>query len=653
MSLIMIDGLKNIYRSGRDNLGSDLFSPCLKYCSEYKRAAGFFSSSALVSWAAGLPRIVADSGVKLRLIVSPELSEKDLNVLKEAAQSEVGEALVQDVIDDYLLRAIQYSESVDNVSLRLDLFGWLIKSGRLQLRLAIVNSENGEGLYHEKYGVFVFPESEKIAFIGSANESQQAHTRNGELILTFNSDNESDVSRIAELDEEFEEAWSGRVPGLTLYRPSEKVLDRLVKIGSRFINDRNGDQNADENDASRPPPWPHQQDAIDVFLSKKHGVLEMATGTGKTRTSLEIACALIRKNQIDAFVVTTDGNDLLRQWHGELLQWRATDHLWERVYRNFDRYKEREMFLLRPKGGCLVISRDSLPQLLSGLTKKNKERLLVIHDEVHGLGAPGKVSSLHKAHESVGYVLGLSATPEREYDDEGTAFIESEIGPVIYRFDLEDAIRAGILCGFNYEIIPYTLTDDDRARLKNVWAMKAARSAEGRPMSDAEVAIELSKVYKTAELKPVEFAEYLKANSNCLSNSIVFVETRDYGEAILPLIQRYTLKYKTYYAEDEVCHLEKFSRGELECLVTCHKLSQGIDIPHLQTVILFSSARARLETIQRIGRCLRVDRENPGKLAKVIDFVMRDDGDANEERNNPDLYRAQWLTQLSSIRAEN
>ena len=65
----------------------------------------------------------------------------------------------------------------------------------------------------------------------------------------------------------------------------------------------------------------------------------------------------------------------------------------------------------------------------------------------------------------------------------------------------------------------------------------------------------------------------------------------------------------------------QFARGEIDCLITCHRISQGIDIRALQNVFLFASARAKLETIQRIGRCFCTDPANPDKRARVIDFV--------------------------------
>ena len=64
----------------------------------------------------------------------------------------------------------------------------------------------------------------------------------------------------------------------------------------------------------------------------------------------------------------------------------------------------------------------------------------------------------------------MSATPEREYDEEGNRFIQNEVGPVIFRFTLEDAIRRGILCEFSYMALNYELTDEEKRKKRNIIA---------------------------------------------------------------------------------------------------------------------------------------------------------------------------------------
>ena len=282
--------------------------------------------------------------------------------------------------------------------------------------------------------------------------------------------------------------------------------------------------------------------------------------------------------------------------------------------------------------------------------------MMIVHDEVHGLGVPSQVGTLKGEHSKFGWRLGLSATPERAYDEAGNRFIHEEIGPTVYQFPLESAIARGVLSEFDYVPLPYELTEGDRERLSAVYAKRSARAREGNPMSNEEVWIELAKVYKTAEMKPDVFSSYISTNPDILTNCIIFVETKEYGNRLLVDLHEHTTKYRTYYAEDDRDHLVQFARNEIDCLITCHRISQGIDIRSLRTVVLFASARSKLETIQRIGRCLRVDENVPEKRALVVDFVRSEDaGEKGVGQNfpNADQDRSAWLTELSKVRRKD
>ena len=245
-----------------------------------------------------------------------------------------------------------------------------------------------------------------------------------------------------------------------------------------------------------------------------------------------------------------------------------------------------------------------------------------------------------------------SATPDRAYDAEGTAFIEREIGPVVFRFGIEDAIRARILCPFRYVALPYQLTEEDKQDLQQVRRREAAAKHNGQPWTKEQLWIELSRVYKKAREKLPAFARFLSAQTpDFLKWSILFVEDREYADALYPIIHQRTHKYSCYYAEDQADVLRRFIAGDLDCLITCHKISQGIDIRALEKVILFASASARLETIQRLGRCLRTNKEQPDKMATVIDFVLaNENGEPDPE--GVDYERYVWFQNLASITSE-
>jgi superfamily II DNA or RNA helicase len=395
--------------------------------------------------------------------------------------------------------------------------------------------------------------------------------------------------------------------------------------------------------------WVHQAEAVEAFCTARHGVLEMATGTGKTKTALLIADKLLAERKISGFIVSVNGTDLLDQWSKQLVTWAQARRPPLTVLRQYESHYQAQTYALHPAGRILVISRQQLVQMFHLLPVETRSSLLIIHDEVHGLGAPSLRNDIPGENVSFAYRLGLSATPERDYDAAGSKFIESEIGPVVYRFTIEDAIRKGILSEFTYIPLEYALTDEDRRRLKAVYTKKAARKLAGNPMSDEELWTEIARVYKTAAEKPSVFANYLIDHQDVLKRSIIFVEEMEYGSRILPIISNYTHNYRTYYAEDDRAELIRFADNEIDCLITCHRISQGIDIQNLRVVILFASARSRLETIQRIGRVLRIDPTDPNKRAVVIDFVRR----KNEEDGqypSADEDRASWLTELSKVK---
>jgi superfamily II DNA or RNA helicase len=636
------------YRSGSSTLGVEFFGPCLREAVRYRRAAGYFSSSALITWAGALPSLVGDRGLRIQLIASPELSQADVLTLQKLGDEGERQFYRQKLSDDILDQITEYTQNTSDVSIRAEIFAWMIANDRLEIRFAFPTHVQGADLFHAKYGVFDFQTGERVAFIGSANETFRGHTQNYETIDVYRDWVAGDAERVDDKAAQFDEAWENKAYGLNVLSPSENVLTKLkarapssrpkivdVKVEGEIVTDQR---------------WKHQEDAVAVFLNKRSGILEMATGTGKTRTSMKILDQLIGKGEIDSAIVTTDGTDLLEQWSVELEDWALNpmrdDWL---VYRHFgSKHHELADYAREPHYAIMVISRGQLHKVLEHIPKKKRSRMLIVHDEVHGLGQPALAGTLRGEHEAFGWKLGLSATPKREYDETGTEFIASELGETLFEFPLERAIARGVLCEFDYVPLEYELTQGDKDRLANVHKIRAGRQHRGNPMSNEEFWTELAKVYKTAEMKPGVFSKYLDMNPNVLKNSIVFVETRDYGSQVLEIIHKHTYKYRTYYADDEREDLVRFARGEFDCLITCHRISQGIDIKALENVVLFSSARKRLETIQRIGRCLRIDPKNTGKRARVIDFVLPDKDEGGTLSS--DQARCEWLTGLSKIR---
>ena len=98
--------------------------------------------------------------------------------------------------------------------------------------------------------------------------------------------------------------------------------------------------------------------------------------------------------------------------------------------------------------------------------------------------------------------------------------------------------------------------------------------------------------------------------------------------------------------------LERLKAGEIDCLISCKVLNEGIDVPSLENIFLLASPSTPLTTIQRIGRCIRTDPNNQDKTANVVDFIVFNDIDNNDIIES-DRKRREWLKEVSLTKPKN
>ena len=651
MKAFNTENVKDHYRSGKDILSDDFFIPCLKYSKKYRRAVAYFSTNALLEWS-DIVNDILYNNIEINLLLSPNLSKEDLEILKDLSDKEKIE-YIKKYSEKYFEELDDYRRRGKLKKWRVEFFSWLIANGNMNLKFAFPEGDDFGALFHEKIGVFDLVNDEKIAFTGSANETSGGYKRNYESIDVYRSWVGTEVNRVKTKENQFDEAWENTAKGLIVSKPSAEVLEKIKSYSENFENPP-GKPIANEPKTKYSTDkktladtlWPNQKSAFHKFLKEKSGILEMATGTGKTRTAISIMEHLFLKDKINGAIITVEGGDLLKQWQDEIDDWNYRNQYNLKIFGHYDQNKDLMKFKRNPNNSILLLSRHQLDKLFFQDFKENSNSLMIIHDEVHGFGSPGHVEKLDGSHKIFSYKLGLSATPDREYDQEGNEFIEKEIGPIIFSFDLEDAIKENILCEFDYEPMIYEISDSDKKRIQGVYTKYRMKDKEGVSYRKTDLYRDLAMVYKTAENKVLAFEELVKSNPTMLKSCIIFTATIAYAQEFLPIIQDNTYKYRTYFSGDDEYHLIEFAKGEIDCLITCHKLSQGINIPSLKNVVLISSDRAKLETIQRIGRCLRKDSSNPNKTAKVYDFI----GTRENNLLDADKERMEWLTELSETK---
>ena len=624
------------YGTSTHKLIEDFYVPALSKACRYDRGVGYFTSNWLRLAASGMA-LFADHGGKARIIASPKLDPGDCAALNQGADARndpILHAALQTAISD--LEAELEKDTLTAIA-------WMIADEILEFRIALPTADL-DGDFHDKFGIFTDDEGDRIAFHGSPNDSERSF-RNYESISAFYSWVDSrEALRVHKEQERFDLVWGNGDINLRVYDLPDAIRRNLIEFTTRSSRPYTAPTDATSSGSNR---WKHQRDAVAQFLQKRHGVLEMATGTGKTRTALTIAEELFTRDLINTTVVVAFGTDLLDQWYKELLRRTSVP-----IYRAYERYREAQSFLNDPEGTILLTSRQNLVELLPKLRDDVREHALLICDEVHGMGSPSLVASLAGRLEPFGFRLGLSATPDREYDQAGNDFIEREIGPTIFRFGLREAIDRGILCEFDYVELDYRFSDEDRNSLLQAIRRYHAKVTAGEAVPIEALYQDIARIRKLTKEKLAPFRTYVQQNPSVLNRSLIFVETAEYGLLVQDILMDMHIDFHTYYGDDDRSNLGTFAHGDLDCLITCHRISEGIDIRSVNNIVLFASARARLETVQRLGRCLRIDPDQPSKRAIVVDFIEIEDDEIEDQTGelSADIERRDWFRELAQTR---
>jgi len=636
------------YTSDDDEpLSETFFKPAMRLATKYRRGTGFFSSSLFCVLGEELGDFLEREG-DFKILTSVKLSEGDYEALRMGHD---GESIAGDRV-----REIIQAEFTPPISRGARILTRLLEIGRLELRIAV--SLTG-GIYHEKIGYFKDANDDVLAWGGSPNDGEYAYEANFEELKVFTG---WEVVRCDYADltvKDFWLRWAGAPRNLKVYDFPQAALRDLIQIRDES---EELDRGRREQKGEEGVKWRHQAEAVDLFLADRdptlteppmpagrRGILSMATGTGKTRTACNIMARMSEDTTISRAVITTHLTDVLDQWSKEMDKWLPNFN----QYKHYGQLQESgEYKWSDSQHAVLLCTRPAFQRWLVAARAEQLEKTLVVIDECHNYRGERHVEEAGGHYDRAPFKLGLSATPYSPYSDDANAALDAQIGPTFFTFGLEEAIRRRILCPFKYEPVEFELTDSERDRLASVRRYHEARIADGHGTKE-EMYIALSSIWKTAEQKLDLFEALIVSDPGVLARSIIFVHSKEYGERLFERLiaqgAQHRDRWHHYYGEAEARYLESFRRGDLDCLVTCQKLNEGVDLPSVQTITLFASEQGRdgLTTTQRIGRALRFDPTNETKVATIIDFVR---AEAAEGTN--DHERRIWLRELAKVRPE-
>lgn len=659
---------KHSYSSGYDE-PKEFFTEALIESSTFDLGLGFFSSSGIRSLAYGFALFIANGG-KMRVVINHFLSKEDKEAIENGQKH---------LVDNYESRILSDIAKLTKTLSKEDehffqCLSYLISINRIEF-VATISTKGGLG--HDKYGIFTDEKNNKVAFIGSANFSHSALELNGETITVFTSSD--DDKRICEYQTLFNKSWENDTPHL-IHIPINEVKtyisDNFPKLSFEELLGNSMDLRTDNtvNSYCKPLskrildkielkeqeprfPFPEERpiqiDAYDAWISNgKNGVFAMATGSGKTVTALNCLRKQYKENGYYKAIIVVPTQALAIQWEKEAKAFNFqhivsthTDKDWKNT---LSRYTTRS--LLDQSKSIIIITtyatfnRKDMQLFINRV--KGIETFMYIADEAHNIGS---TSSLKHLPHNILWRIGLSATPERIYDDIGSEklyeFFNSRPPEYTYRYTMKQAIEENILCHYDYYPIFVELTNSEMEEYEYISTQlrKFIDPDTGKYKPEAEkLLLKRKRIIHKAENKKVAISNLLEdlKHKRKLDYTFVFVpegyepdyserDSYDIDQEDIHIIDEYAQMFKnqgySYHKyisglDDAPGILKSFAEGDIQILLSMKCLDEGVDIPRAEHAIFCSSTGNPRQFVQRRGRVLR---KSKGKdKAKIWDLIV-------------------------------
>lgn len=632
-----LEEIKPIYFPSECDISRELFLPVCKASHRFDCMSGYFSSEMFAELALPLANFFLKEGRKCRLLVSPSLTEKDVEGLKYAYKNNRHMLpLVFGEMDDL-------KSQLERDALKVML--GLIACGRLELRFVVMSG----GMFHTK--VWLFETSiGKLAIHGSSNATKSGLVRNFEQMAVSKSwSSSASAITVGELEDRFESFWDGvrndahilplnkaSIEAISSTAAGEDSEKSAKKIVSNYVAEINKKE-------LKVPEWliydhgeyAHQGEAVAAWMKRKRGILEIATGGGKTLTSLICISKALESDGKAIVIISVPKVPLIDQWCEDVVSFgvqpvNASGLGTDNIVKELNRVRQRIKYL--DEHVVLVITHDALKnERIQKAIGRYACKKALIADEVHNLGT---VDFRETDLKNLDYIVGLSATPERQYDPEGTDRMFRYFGDVVYKFTLEDAIGK---CLVKFKYYPHVVElseceveewyEINQQIKKRGWAFESDKSDPALEI----LLVKRRRILECAENKVVKLKEMLrKTGVSGLKRSLIFCtdkdpqQLEDVNEFLLGMgVGFHQVTQHESRSMDRMRGIKNdFTSGAISVLTSKRVLDEGFNVPEIETAYLLASNTVRRQWIQRLGRTLRLSPKTGKKLAHIHDFVV-------------------------------
>ena len=650
-----IPRIQPIYFLPDDNLAEEILIPCLAAAGTFDCMVGYFSSRSFAQLAPGLGSFLEDPERTLRLIVSPFLTQADREAIEQGLKSETA------IVEESIAALLVSEEGIVRHTFRC--LSYLIARKRLAMKIALMK----DGQFHLKAWI-VTQGGERLAAHGSGNFTEAGLIRNYEQITVSRAWIDPTQDRIVTaLQDKFAALWGRKEPSCHIYDlpsavenrilrdypvdrpPTEQDYRNLVHEKGGFDQEETWGLNTagkDEYNNFIIPPnltyrageYAHQGKAVDAWCANGfRGILEMATGSGKTIAALVAAEHLHAQRQPLLIVIAAPYLPLIDQWCEEVQAFgitpvNLTNASGSSARRKLIAKSRRRLRHHRTNVEVLVVTHDTLcdPDFLDAASQDDVPKLLIA-DEVHNLGRESFVAAPPTCFK---HRLGLSATPVRQYDPEGTASLTDYFGDVVFRFPLEQAIGV-CLVPYDYYVHTVYLTADETDRWLEL-TEKIKRVTSWHDDEDRSEYIEKllrdRRLILEAAHNKMDMLERLleSAGLRSLQNTLIYATDKnpDQLNAVNALLRRRGVLFHQLTAQETRDQrtmrriIKSFQSGAMRVLTAKRVLDEGVNVPEITTAYILASTTVERQWIQRRGRILRKCATLEKPAATLHDFFV-------------------------------
>lgn len=641
---------------------------------------GYFSSNSISTLSYGFAQFIYNGG-SIDFLINHFVTENDFKLINnlfeidENFYNRLKENIITDVekLNDVLTKK--------QVSHFYNCLRYLIDNNKLNI--IPVTTRSGE-ISHYKEALFWDYEDNIINVVGSCNFTYKGIVCNGESFLINRSwGEEAEQANIKNEVNEYELIFSKNSKNFEYLNPEKliniikeksipldikQLLEEEIELVD-FFSETYSSEEIRIKDANKkfkekfeekineilyiprfPKPFKPREYQIEAYKNWKNkghsGIFGMATGTGKTKTSLNCALNeyLLTGNYF--ILILVPSISLLNQWEIEVQEFNFQNIIkigggnnWEKEFSNYV-----SNFKVGIKKNIVLISTYAsycIPRFQKYF-KKIENDFLLIADEAHNMGASNIKSTMKNA--TFQKKIGLSATPKRIYDVIGTEFIDkffNDKEPYSFSLDMKKALEMDFLTYYRYYPILVELNDeelDDYVKItKELLKFFDFKKGEFKKEKIVEILLLKRKniihkaknkintfrnilldLKKNGKLKyifsyiPEGFVYQEDGTSERMLNNFLTIANKT-----IP-----SLKMNTYIADGENLNdlLRGFSEGKIDLLFAMKMLDEGVDVPRAEIGIFASSTGNPRQFIQRRGRILRKHIDKP--YATIYDMVV-------------------------------